>query len=107
MPQQIVRFDDATAVDRTQQLVLVAVARELANRSGMALRTLADDTGTVAQALGPIDDGRAALVDRLSVAVARELKSLQRHTPRSTVGRLGLVVCRRQASVRSGLSDAA
>src|SRR5262245_28965254 len=78
MPQQIVRFDYAAAVERAQQLVLVTITRELANRDGVALRALDDDASTVADASGPIDDGRAAFVDPLYELIARELECLQR-----------------------------
>ena len=80
VPQQIVRFDDARAVERAQQLELVAIARELARRDRMTLRALDDDARAVARAPRAIDDGALLSWMRLTVLVARKLCCLQRRS---------------------------
>jgi len=78
MPEQLVRPDDAATVERAQQLVFVAITRELANGDGMPLRAFDDDASAVAGARRPIDDSRATFMNPPCGLVARELECLQR-----------------------------
>jgi quaternary ammonium compound-resistance protein SugE len=78
VPQQLVGLDDAGSVERAQQLVLVAVARELSSRRRLALRAFDYDAGTVIRATRAMNRRGTTFVNRLSVLVARKLCCFQR-----------------------------
>ena len=62
-----------------QQLVLVAVARELVRGYGVAMRTLYDDAGAIGRASGAVNRRRAAAVYGLTALVARKVFGLLDH----------------------------